>query len=92
MLAEGDEGDRCLYKFKERVSRDFASDFYHKSVSHQPLSILLRPFQIFSKIHRDIRKSRCTNDTGGKIAIASIVDTGGKFATGVNGTSGKQWE
>ncbi len=33
-------------------------------------------FRIFSKIHRDIRKSRCTtsvNDTGGKFA------TGGKF-------------
>ena len=36
----------------------------------QPQSIPWRPFQIFSKIRGDIRKSRCTtgvNDTSGKI-------------------------
>jgi hypothetical protein len=37
------------------------------------------------------------NDSGGKLAkfsnsFASVVDTGGKFATGVNDTGGKQWE
>jgi hypothetical protein len=43
-------------------------------------SILLGPFQIFSKICGDIRKSRCTtgiNDTGGKFA-----NPGGKITTG----------
>jgi hypothetical protein len=55
--------------------------FFHESVSPQPQStgIPLGTFQIFSKIHDDIRKSRCT--TG-------INDTGSKFATGVNDTDG----
>ncbi len=43
----------------------------------------LKPFQIFSKIRGDIRKSRCT--TG-------INDICGKFATDVYDTGGKQWE
>jgi hypothetical protein len=80
------------------VSRDFLFlVFFHESVSPQPWSIPLRPFQIFSKIRGDIRKSRCTtggkfatgvNDIGGKIATG-INDTGGKFATGINDTGGK---
>jgi hypothetical protein len=91
---------------KGTVSRDFfSSGFFHESVSSQPQSIPLRLFQIFSKIHGDIRKSRCTtgiNDTGGKIAtvitkpsanfstiFANVVDNGGKFAMGVNNTGGK---
>jgi hypothetical protein len=87
---------------KSRVTRFFTSGFFHESVSPQPQSIPLRPFQILSKICGDIRKSRCTtgindtgdklatcvNDTGGKIA-AGINDTGGKFATGINDTGGK---
>jgi hypothetical protein len=42
-----------------------------------------------SKIHGDIRSSRCTtgvNDTGGKWCV---IDTGGKFAAGVVETGGK---
>jgi hypothetical protein len=81
------------------VSRDFCFWFFHESVSPQPQGIPLGPFQFFSKIRGDIRKSRCTtgidtggkltpgvNDTGGKFchSFASVVDTGGKFATGVN--------
>ncbi len=46
----------------------------------QPQSILLGPFQIFSKIRGDICKSRCTTN---------INDTGDKIATGVNEASGK---
>ncbi len=45
------------------------SGFFHESVTPKHLSILLRPFRIFSKIRGDIRGSRCTagvNDTGGK--------------------------
>jgi hypothetical protein len=65
----------------------------------------LGSFQTFSKIRRDIRKSRCTisiNDSIGKFATVSTtpvanfatcsageVDTGGKFVTGVNDTGGK---
>jgi hypothetical protein len=54
------------------------------SVSPQPQSFPLGPFQICLKICGDIHKSRCTtsvNDTGGKFA-AGINDTGGKFTTG----------
>ena len=71
--------------------------FFHESVFPQPQSIPLRPFQIFSKIRGDIRKSRCTtgiNDTGGKFdtggkITTGINDIGGKFATGINDTGGK---
>jgi hypothetical protein len=52
----------------------------------QPQSIPLEPFQIFSKIRRDIPKSRCTtgiNNTYGKFAT-SVNDSGGKIAAGIN--------
>jgi hypothetical protein len=60
----------------------------------QAWKIKLGSFLIFSKICRDIRKSRCTtgiNDTGGNFAtsFAGVVDTGGKFATSVNYTGSK---
>jgi hypothetical protein len=70
----------------DSVTRFFASGFFHESVSSQPQSISLRPFQIFWKIHGDIRNSRCTtgiNDTGGKFANG-VIDTSGKITTGVN--------
>jgi hypothetical protein len=83
----------------------FCFCFFYESVSPQPQSIPLGPFQFFSKICGDIHKSRCTtafkdpfgkfatsaNDTGSKIA-AFINETGGKFATSfasVVDTSGK---
>jgi hypothetical protein len=91
--------------YRDSVTRFFASGFFHESLSPKPLKITLGSFQIFSKIHGDIRKSRCTtgvNDTGGKLppvsttpaanfatSSACVVDTGGKFATGVNDTDGK---
>jgi hypothetical protein len=53
----------------------FASGFFHESPFPKPLKMTLGSIRIFSKIRRDIRKSRCT--------------TGGKFATGVNDTGGK---
>ncbi len=56
-------GDTDLWKKPEArnsrvssVTRFFASGFFHESVSHQPQSIPLGPFQIFSKIRGDIRK------------------------------------
>jgi hypothetical protein len=60
--------------------RFFTSGFFHESVSLQPQGIALGPFQIFSNISGDIRKSRCTGvfNTGGKFA-ASVVETSGKF-------------
>jgi hypothetical protein len=61
--------------------------FFHESSNPMPLKITLGSFQMFSKIHGDIRKSRYTtgiNDNVGKSAIG-INDTGGKFSTGVNG-------
>jgi hypothetical protein len=45
----------------------YIKGFFRESVSPQPQSIPLGPFQIFSKIRGDIRKPRCTagvNDTG----------------------------
>jgi hypothetical protein len=48
-------------------------------------------FQIFSKIRRDIHKSRCTtgiNVTSGKFATG-VSDSGGKFSAGVNYAGGK---
>jgi hypothetical protein len=51
--------------------RFFASDSFHESVSPQPQSIPLRPFQIFLKIRRDSRSSR--------FATGVVVDTGGKW-------------
>jgi hypothetical protein len=45
--------------------------FFHQSVSPQPQSIPLKPFQIFSKLHGDIRSSRLTTGVG-------VVDTCGK--------------
>ncbi len=77
----------------------FCFRFFHESLSLKPLKITVGSFRIFSKVHGDICKSRCTtsvNDTGGKFATgvndtrwqiaASINDTGGKFATGINDT------
>ncbi len=50
-----------LTQLKGSASRQcFASGFFHVSVSPQPQSILLGSFQIFSKIRRDICKSRFT--------------------------------
>jgi hypothetical protein len=69
-----------LYPLKGQCNEIFASGFFHESVSPKPLSIPLGPFQIFLKIRGDIRSSRLT---------IGISDTGGKFATGINGTSGK---
>ncbi len=71
--------------------RFLASGFFHESVSPQPQSIPLGPFQFFSEICWDIHKSRCTtgiNDTGGKFATGAN-DTGGKIAAGINDTGGK---
>ncbi len=75
---------------RDSVIRSFLLFFFHESVPPQPQSIPLGPFQICG----DICKSRCTigvNDTGGRFAtsFANVVDTSGKFATGVNGTDGK---
>ncbi len=72
-----------MRSLKGQCHEMFDSCFFHESVSPQPQSI---PF--FSKIRGDIRKSSCTtsiNDTN----FASVVDTGGKFATSVNDTGGE---
>jgi hypothetical protein len=73
------------------VTRFFASVFFHESVSPQPQSIPLTPFQILLKIRGDICKSRCTtgiNDTGGKFATG-VNDAGNKLTAGINDTGGK---
>ncbi len=86
---------------KETVSQDFLLQMFF--MNHLPQAPgNNRVISKFSKIHGDIRKSRCTagiNNTGGKFAtginkiggkiVAGINDTGGKFATGINDISGK---
>jgi hypothetical protein len=85
--------------------RFFASDFFHESPSPKPLIITLESFRIFSKIHGDIRKSRCTGANlppvttpVANFATSSpcVVDTGRRcqrrpwqIATGVKDTCGK---
>jgi hypothetical protein len=62
-------------RYRDSVTRFFAFGSFHESVSPQPQSIPLRPFQIFSKIRGDIRSSRFAtgvNDTGGKWKKSSI--------------------
>jgi hypothetical protein len=78
------------------VSGDFLLLVFHESVSPQHHCIPLGPFQIFSKTRGDILKSRCTTAVYQRhwrqnfaTSFASVVDTGGKFATSVNNTSGK---
>jgi hypothetical protein len=74
------------------VSQDFFFLFFRESSFPKPLIIALGSSQIFSKIPGDICKSRCNtgiNDTVGKFATASVVDTGDKLTTGVNDTGSK---
>jgi hypothetical protein len=58
--------------------------FIHESAFPKPLRIKLGPFQFFSKIPRDICKSRYTASTNDTVnfptGTAGVVDTGGKFA------------
>jgi hypothetical protein len=56
--------------FKGAVPRDFRLLVILMISSPKHLSVLIRPFRIFSKIRGDIRGSRCTT---------SVVDTGGKW-------------
>jgi hypothetical protein len=70
----------CL---KGQCHEIFCFWFFHESVSPQPQSIPVGPFQIYSKIHGDIRKST-TTVANFATSFASVVDSGGKFATGVN--------
>ncbi len=49
-----------LGRYRDSVTRFFASDFFYESVTPQPQSIPLGPFRIFSKISGDIRSSRLT--------------------------------
>ena len=68
------------WSIKGTVSRDFCFRFFNESTSPKPLKITVGSFRFFSKIHRDIRQSRCTtgvkdtggNDTGGAHWAANI--------------------
>ncbi len=67
--------------------RFFASGFFHESSSPKPEKITFGSFGLFLKIRGDIRKSSCTSTTPvANLATVTtgVVDTGGKFATGVN--------
>ncbi len=80
-----------FFLLKGQCHEIFCFRFFHESPSPKTLIITLGSFWIFSKIRRDIHKSRCTtgvNDTGGKFA-AGINDTVSKFATGIKDTGSK---
>ncbi len=82
---------------KGSVTRSFASGFFHESVSPQPQSILLGPFQIFSKIHGGVESQGAppvstTPAANFATSFASVVDTGGKFATGVRRCQQHRWQ
>jgi hypothetical protein len=65
--------------------------FFRESSSPKPVVKAFGSFQIFSKVHGDICKSRCTtgiNDTSSKFA-AGVNYNAGKFVTGINDTGGK---
>ncbi len=77
-----------------RCHKIFCFRFFQESSSLKPLKITLGSFRIFLKICGDIRKSRCTtgiNYTGSKFATGTtcVVDTSGRFASGVNDTRSK---
>ncbi len=59
--------------YRDSVTRCFASGSFHESVSPQPQSIPLRPFQGFSKIRGDIRSSRFATGVVDKSSIRKIV-------------------
>ncbi len=64
-------------------------DFFHESVSPQPQSIQLGPFQIFRKFLEIFARQGAppvstTPEANFATIFASVVETGGKFATGVN--------
>jgi hypothetical protein len=87
----------CKPAFKGTVSRDFLLlVFFMNQFFLSPTVFQKDRFHFFSKIRGDIFKSRCTtgifdNGSPKKIStsIACVVDTGGKFATGVNDIGGK---
>jgi hypothetical protein len=88
----------CPYlNYHRTLTRFFASGFFHESGSPQPQSILVRTFQIFRKFKEIFASQGAPAVSTTPVAnfstiFASVVDTGGKFATGVNDTCGKQWE
>ncbi len=75
------------HALRDSATRFSTSGFFHESVSPKPLSIPLGPFP---RILGDICSSRCTVDTGGKFAtcINNTSGTGGKFNAGVVDTVG----
>ncbi len=90
--------------FKGRVSRIFASDFFHESSSPKPLKITLGSFQIFLKfaeifasqgappvsMTQVVTLPPVSTKPAANFATSSavVVDTGGKLATGVNDSDG----
>jgi hypothetical protein len=67
--------------------------FFINQFPPSPQSIPLRPFRIFRKFAKILRVKihhRSTTPSANFAAsFASVVDTSGKFATGVNNTCGK---
>jgi hypothetical protein len=68
--------------------------FFHKTVSTQPQSIQFRQFRIFRKFAEIFASQGAPPVSTTPVAnfstiFASLVDTGCKFATGVNDTGGK---
>jgi hypothetical protein len=82
-------------QFKGTVSRDFLLLVFYESVSPQPQSISLKRFEFFRKFAEVLASQGAppvSTTPAENFATSSLcaVDTGGKFATGVNDTGGKQ--
>jgi hypothetical protein len=76
------------------VTRFFASGFFHESVSPDPRVFRLDHFEFFRKFAKIFASQGAPPVSATLVAnfytiFASVVDTGGKFATGVNDTGGK---
>jgi hypothetical protein len=90
---EGEEGEHlAAVRLKGQCHEIFCFWFFHESVSPQPRSIPLGLFRIFRKFVEIFARQGAppvstTPAANFATNFPSVVDTGGKFATG-----GKQWD
>ncbi len=99
LLLEDRGGVRFVYKkdIKGQCHEIFCFWFFHESVSPKPLSIPFGPFQFFRKFveifaAQGLPPVPTTPEANFATSFTSVVDTSGKFSTGVNDTGGKQWD
>jgi hypothetical protein len=80
------------WNLKGQCHENFCFRFFHETSSPKPLNITLGPFQIVLKICGDICSAPPASTTPAvnvPTCADRVVDTNGKFITGVNNTGGK---